>query len=222
MLIPFLKLLSPIFTGYLIGSINLSVVVTKYIGKFDITTKGSGNAGGTNVARTMGAKWGISVIVVEILKGFIVGLFAKYVFPVDPFLLGGLGPEISGAIAVLACQMGNVFPIFHKFKGGKGVTTCGAVMAVLDIKIFIVLVSTFLIIFFISHMVSLGAILASVGMPLSVAIVYYGSPYWWLLFIITFIMSSLLIFRHHSNIVRILNGTENKFNFGKKKDKSSK
>jgi glycerol-3-phosphate acyltransferase PlsY len=200
-----------------LGSVNLSIVVTKYIGKFDIKTKGSGNAGGTNVARTMGAGWGIGVIVAEILKGFIVGLFAKFIFPVDPFLLGGIGSEITGAVAVLACQLGNVYPIFHKFKGGKGVTTCGAVMAVLDIRIFIILVSTFLLIFFISRMVSLGSIVASVGMPISVAIVYNDKPYWWMLFIITFIMSAVLIYRHKSNIVRIINGTENKFFTGKKK-----
>ena len=88
-----------ILIGYLVGSINISVLVTKYIGKKDIRTIGSGNAGGTNVVRAMGAKWGITVIVLEILKGVIIGLFAKYVFPADCMSIGGIGPEISGAIA---------------------------------------------------------------------------------------------------------------------------
>ena len=79
-----MKILSFLFTvlfGYIIGSVNLSILVTKYIGKFDIHTRGSGNAGGTNVARTMGAKYGIPVIVLEIVKCFAVGLCRLSYFP---------------------------------------------------------------------------------------------------------------------------------------------
>lgn len=213
----YIALLVPILLGYIVGSINFSVVVTKYIGKIDIRQKGSGNAGGTNVARVMGAKWGITVIVVEILKCILVGLFAKYIYPVDPLSLGELGPVISGSIAVLFCLFGNIFPIFHRFKGGKGVTTCGAVMAVLDYRVFIVLVSLFLIVFFISKMVSLGSIIASLGMPVSVALIYSGKPYWWVLLVVVSIMTGSLILKHSVNIKRIINGTENKFNLRKKK-----
>lgn len=200
-----------ILIGYLVGSINISVLVTKYIGKKDIRTIGSGNAGGTNVVRAMGAKWGITVIILEILKGVIIGLFAKYVFPADCMSIGGIGPEISGAIAVFGVLIGNIYPCFFNFKGGKGVTTCAAVVAILDIRVFIILVSIFLIVFFIGRMVSLGSIIASIGIPISVWIVYYDKQYNWVLIIITAIMSLVLIIRHRTNIVRILNGTENKF-----------
>ena len=96
--------------GYLLGSINLSVLVTKYIGKTDIRAHGSGNAGGTNVVRVMGAKWGISVMALEILKGVILGFVARYAWPVDPLALGELGPQITGAIAVIGVMFGNMYP----------------------------------------------------------------------------------------------------------------
>lgn len=202
--------------GYLVGSINLSVLVTKFIGKKDIRAIGSGNAGGTNVARAMGAKWGIAVIILDILKGVLIGLFAKYVFPADFLSLGRIGPEISGAICVFGVLLGNIFPCFFGFKGGKGVTTCAAVMVILDYKVFLILLSIFLITFFIGRMVSLGSILASLGMPISVWIIYHNQPYWWVLVIITALMAAILILRHSENIKRILKGTENKFKLWKK------
>lgn len=202
--------------GYIVGSINFSVLVTKFIGKKDIRSIGSGNAGGTNVARAMGAKWGVAVIIMEILKGVLVGLFAKYIFPADHLALGVLGDEISGAVAVFGVLIGNIYPCFFGFKGGKGVTTCAAVIAILDYRVFIILVSLFLIVFFIGRMVSLGSIIASLGMPISIFIVYHGQPYWWVLCIIVGIMALTLIWRHSSNIVRIFKGTENKFKLWKK------
>lgn len=80
----FLSFISFIFTillGYVVGSVNFSIIVTKYVGKFDIHTKGSGNAGGTNVARTMGAKYGISVMLIEFVKCLLVGFFADIFSP---------------------------------------------------------------------------------------------------------------------------------------------
>lgn len=213
----YLYLFIALLFGYLVGSVNLSIVVTRYIGKFDIRTRGSGNAGGTNVARTMGAAWGISVIIVEISKGFAAGLLAKYLFPGDVFGIGEVGAVISGCVAVFGCMLGNRFPCFHGFKGGKGVTTCAAVMGVLDWRILLVLVVVFLTVFFISRMVSLASMIASVGMPISTAFIYRDSQFWWVLVIITLLMCLLLIFNHKSNIKRIISGTENKFNFGKKK-----
>ncbi len=202
--------------GYFVGSINFSVLVTKFIGKKDIRSIGSGNAGGTNVARAMGAKWGIAVILMEILKGVVLGLFAKHFFPADHLALGVLGDEISGAVGVFGVLIGNIYPCFFGFKGGKGVTTCAAVIAILDYRVFIILVSLFLIVFFISRMVSLGSIVASLGMPISIYVIYPGQPYWWVLCCIVGLMALILIIRHHTNIVRIFKGTENKFKLWKK------
>lgn len=210
--------LIPGILGYLVGSINFSILVTKYIGRFDIHAKGSGNAGGTNVARTMGAGWGIAVIVAEILKGVVVGMFVRYIFPVDPLSLGELGPAITGAFAVFCCFIGNVFPVFYKFRGGgKGVTVCGAMMTMLDVRVFLVLLGIFLVVFLFSRMVSLASIVGVISMSVSTAVVYHGQEYWWVLFLIVTAMAVGVIIRHKANIVRIFHGNENKFSFSKKK-----
>lgn len=211
-----LKLFIVMAIGYLFGSVNLSIIVTKYIGRFDIRKKGSGNAGGTNVARTMGASWGIAVMVFEILKGVIVGLLARYVWPVDPLSLGVLGPQITGAIAIIGVMIGNMYPCFHGLKGGKGVTTCGALMLVVDYRLFFVLFAIFVIVFLITHIVSVSSIIGSIGVPVSLAVVYHGQPYWWLLCAVAGVNTVMLIIRHRSNIKRLLHGTENKFTFGEK------
>ena len=202
---------------YLLGSINFSVLVTKYIGKIDIRAHGSGNAGGTNVARVMGAKWGITVMALEILKGVVLGFIARYAWPVDPFLLGELGPQITGAIAVIGVMFGNMYPCFHDFKGGKGVTTLGALGIVVDWRIFLALFALFLTIFFITKIVSISSIIVSVCVPITMAIVYMKYEYWWVLCLVCAVDTVMLILRHRSNIVRLINGTENKFNLGKKK-----
>lgn len=212
-----IQILILLVIGYLLGSINLSVLVTKYIGKTDIRAHGSGNAGGTNVVRVMGAKWGISVMAMEILKGVILGFVARFAWPVDPLLLGELGPQISGAIAVIGVMFGNMYPCFHGFKGGKGVTTCGALAIVVDWRIFLVLFALFLTIFFITKIVSISSIISSICVPIAIALVYLKTENWWILCAICAVNTIMLIVRHRSNIVRLINGTENKFNLGKKK-----
>ena len=89
-------------------------------------------------------------------------------------------------------------------------------MAILDYRVFIVLVSVFLIVFLVSRMVALGSIVASLGMPVSVVLFYHQYDYWWLLLILISLMTLTLILRHKSNIVRMVQGRENKFSFGKK------
>ena len=214
----YLLMLFPGILGYLVGSVNFSILVSKYIGKFDIHQKGSGNAGGTNVARTMGAGWGVAVIAAEILKGVLVGLFVRYIFPVDPLSLGSLGPAITGAFAVFCCFIGNVFPVFYKFQGGgKGVSVCGALMTMLDYRVFLILFGIFLLVFLLSRMVSMASIIGVISMSVSTAILYHGQDYWWLLFLIVTAMAIGVIIRHKANIVRILHGNENRFSFSRKK-----
>ncbi len=222
MFVKCLWLIVTFLVGYVVGSVNLSILVTKYIGKFDIHTKGSGNAGGTNVIRTMGAKWGVPVIILEMSKGFIIGLIAKFVFPGDIFGLdeNGVytGAVLSGLIAIFGCLLGNKFPCFHGFKGGKGVATIGAVLLILDARIF-VLLAIFILVFIFSHMVSLSSIVAVAGVPIFTFIVYWKQPYFLILVCLTTIMSALVIYNHRANIIRIIHGQEHKFTFHKKEIK---
>ena len=205
--------------GYLLGSINMSVIVSRHVGKCDITKVGSGNAGGTNVARTIGAKWGVLVIVIEIVKSTAFGLIARYVFPADILGWGECGALFSGLIAVLGCFVGNRLPCFNRFKGGKGVTVGAALAIVIDWRVFLALISLFLIIFLITHIVSISSIIADIGIPVAAAILYAGRPYGIYPVIVSALISAGIVLNHLPNIRRILNGTENRFEFGKGKRK---
>lgn len=202
--------------GYFLGSINLSVLVTKYIGKKDIRAYGSGNVGGTNVVRVMGSKWGIGVIAAEIFKGIALGFTARYLWPIDPLVLGELGPQITAAVSVIGIMFGNMYPCFHGFKGGKGVTTCAALAIVVDFRVFLVLFVLFVIIFLATRIVSISSIIAASLVPICVFFIYRGCNYCMLLCFVCAVNSIMLVIRHRSNIKRLINGTENKFSFGKK------
>ncbi len=213
-----IRFLFPAILGYLMGSVNLSLIVTKYIGKFDITKRGSGNAGGTNVVRTMGFKWGALTILMEIAKYIIAGLFVQHVFPT--YLLGTFGEletQIVGLYTMLFCMIGNVLPVFCNFKGGKGVSAIGAMILLFDWRIALICYAVFAIVLFASHTVSMGSLLASLTGAILTCLFYAPRPYWWIAAILVTVMVAIVWIRHLSNIKRLLTGTENKFNFGKKK-----
>lgn len=212
-----LYLLLTFLVGYLVGSVNLSVVVTKYIGKIDIYSVGSGNAGGTNVARSMGLGWGISVMAAEILKSMVFGCVAKYLFPGDVFGLGEVGACISGVLCVAGCLVGNYFPCFSHFKGGKGVSVMGGLLIVLDYRIFLAVLATFLVMLLLFRMVSLSSLICGVVIPVTVGFVYCGQTGWgWLTAAVALMCASVWV-RHSGNIKRIFSGTERKITFGKKR-----
>jgi len=203
--------------GYLVGSVNLSLVVTKYIGKIDIYSVGSGNAGGTNVARSMGLGWGISVMAAEISKSMIFGCLAKYLFPGDVLGFGDpVGPSFTGALLVAGCLVGNFYPCFAHFRGGKGVSVMGGLLIVLDYRIFLIVLGTFLVILLLFRMVSLSSLLCGIVIPVCVGIFYYGAPGWGWLVLLTALMCASVWLRHAGNIQRILNGTERKIGSKKK------
>ena len=202
--------------GYLVGSVNLSLVVTKYIGKIDIYKVGSGNAGGTNVARSMGLGWGITVMAAEILKSMVFGLLAKYLFPGDVFGFGNVGACLAGVILVAGCLLGNFYPCFAHFKGGKGVSVMGGLLIVLDYRIFLAVLATFLIVLLLFRMVSLSSLICGIVIPLTVGFVYYGQPGWgWMTGLIALMCASVWV-RHAGNLRRIFNGTERKISLKKK------
>lgn len=212
-----LYLLLTFLVGYLVGSVNLSLIVTKYIGKVDIYSVGSGNAGGTNVARSMGLGWGIGVMAAEILKSMVFGCVAKYLFPGDLFSLGEVGMCITGVVCVAGCLLGNYFPCFAHFKGGKGVSVMGGLLIVLDYRIFLVVLATFLVILLLFRMVSLSSLICGIVIPVTVGFVYHGQSGWgWLTAIVAFMCASVWV-RHWGNVKRILGGTERKVSLGKKK-----
>lgn len=183
--------------AYLIGSIPFGLLISKTQGK-DIRTMGSGNIGATNVLRCLGKPLGITCFVLDVLKGFLPAFF----FPT----IGNVAPTF-GVLFGAAAILGHNFPVFLKFKGGKGVaTSAGVLFGVAPLAVIIGLL-TWVVVFKTSGYVSLGSIIATLMVVLAGWTLGYG--------IVTAIALTLLgalsIYRHRSNIQRLLAGTENRF-----------
>ena len=199
--------------SYLAGSIPAAVWIGKGFYGIDVREHGSGNAGSTNVYRILGAKAGVAVQVIDILKGW---------FPV--FLAGklniiGIDPQsvlIMQLIAGIVSVLGHVFPVFAGFKGGKGVNTLLGMM--FGIHPFATTCSglTFICVLLSTKYVSLGSMLGALTFPFTLLILN-DSPN--LLVYTGFIAFILIVITHRENIKRLMNGTESKANLFQKKTK---
>ena len=207
--------------AYLIGSINFSVIFSKKMAGFDVREKGSGNAGSTNVLRTVGKKAAIITLVCDILKGVVSVLIA--------LLVGAIAGESANSaivveIAALAVVIGHTFPVFFGFRGGKGVATSLGVILIVNWKIGLICLVFALALMALTRMVSLGSISASVLFAVLTMFIrdsYIGGIDFDFSFIIFgILLAALVIFNHRSNLKRIINGTENKLNFKKKETKT--
>jgi glycerol-3-phosphate acyltransferase PlsY len=182
--------------GYLLGSIPCGLVLTRLTGAPDPRKVGSGNIGATNVLRSGGKALGIITLIFDILKGLIPTLAASLILK-----------NISLVCLVgLLAFLGHLFPIYLKFKGGKGVATAIGVMLILMPKALLTSLICFLIVILIWRMVSLGSLLASVLLPLWGGLWGYPKP----CVILSGIIALFIIIRHKANIKRILSGTESK------------
>ncbi len=198
--------------AYAIGSISFSVIFSKKFAGFDVREKGSGNAGSTNVLRTVGKKAAALTLLCDALKGvlaigiaLLLGLFIK---EVDKALL----VQIAG-IAVI---IGHTFPIFFGFKGGKGVATSLGVLLITNWQIGLICLVFALIIMILTKMVSAGSVTAAILFP--VLTLFIGKEHFIVegsFFIFSIILAVMVMFNHRSNIKRILNGTENKISLKK-------
>lgn len=190
-------------TAYLAGSISSAVLVCQMRGLPDPRTQGSGNPGATNVLRIGGASSAAMVLLFDMLKGAIPAYLAFRI---------GVDPVSLGLIAVSAC-VGHIFPVFFKFKGGKGVATAFGAMAPIGNDFALALITTWIVMVLISRYSSLAAIITAMLAP----------AYTWYLddrFIIPVSMlSALIVIRHKDNIHRLLKGEESKVS-RKKKDKT--
>lgn len=196
--------------AYLIGSINSSILISKAVMGKDIRESGSGNAGATNMLRTMGKKYAIITLVIDILKGVVALLLAKLAMSFGAY-------DVSMYIAGVAVVVGHNFPVFFGFKGGKGVATSLGVILLLDWKIGLITLAIAIVIMAISKYVSLGSIMAAVVfMILQIAVMIINDSFDVTRLVCVLILGGLLIIRHRANIVRLLNGTENKLGSKKK------
>lgn len=186
--------------GYLLGAISFAVIVARSQG-VDILKYGSGNPGATNVTRALGSKFGNIVFACDALKGFIAAVWPKLVFG------GELGLKL-GIIGLIASIIGHSFSVFLKFKGGKGVaTTMGGLVAIMPVMLLIGL-AVWAAIFFTTKLVAVASMLFAMSLAVS-AYFFYGAadPR----FTLGVVLAVLIVVRHRSNIVRMLQGTENSF-----------
>lgn len=183
--------------AYVIGSIPTGLLLAKAFGGIDIRSQGSGNIGATNVYRTVGRKLGILTLLGDCLKGFIPVITAK--------ILGV--PDLLVAIVGLAAFLGHIFPVFLRFKGGKGVATAlGVFLATSPIAVLSALV-IFSIILAVWRFVSLASIVSAALMPVF-TFIFNPQP---LIIGMSFIIAVIVILKHHENIRRLRIGAENKF-----------
>ena len=200
--------------AYLIGSINFSVLISKKMAGFDVREKGSGNAGATNMLRSVGKKGAIFTLIGDCLKGVVAILFAIIVGKIAKNTDKALLVQLAGIAVVL----GHTFPIFFGFKGGKGVATSLGVLLMTNWQIGLICLVFALVLMALTQMVSLGSCAAAVLFPVLTLfikehyIVAEGGSY----FIYSVILAVIVLYNHRSNIKRMLNGTENKLSFSKK------
>jgi acyl phosphate:glycerol-3-phosphate acyltransferase len=188
--------------AYLFGSIPFGKLIARKVAHVDITQRGSGNIGATNVARELSIKWGILTLILDMLKGFVpVVLFACVASK------AGMGHDIGLSVVGLSALSGHQFSIFLKFRGGKGVgTALGIYLAISPLSCLIALM-LFILIVYVWDFVSLASILSALAMPFLFALFGKTPP----LVIGAVIAATLIVIKHKDNIQRLVKGNERKW-----------
>lgn len=195
--------------SYVVGSFPTAIIVGKISKGIDIREHGSGNAGGTNVFRVLGWKLGVSVMLFDMFKGFVATVFVSQLSIAGDMNLDYTYVKmIAGVFAII----GHIWTLFAGFKGGKGVGTAAGFLFGLAPQAVLIGMIVFFVIFLSTRYVSLSSMIASACIPLTLFVQKFvmNIEVPWPFIILTVLISALIIFTHRSNIVRLLNGTENK------------
>lgn len=240
---PIAILLCCVVIPYLLGSVNSAIIVSKVLFRDDVRGHGSGNAGATNMYRTFGAKGAIPTVAGDVLKSFLAvlvgglccGFYSIGGFsfaPDDPALLVlsvGSSPIVVGTyLAGVFCILGHVFPVFYRFKGGKGVLSSFIVALMLNRWLALLLFLIFVVIVAFTRYISLGSTVGAALYPVFLSPLFQGlfggayPPIYIVLF--GFFIAGIIILKHIPNVKRIMNHEESKFSFRRppKLDESEK
>lgn len=185
-----------VIIGYLLGSLSVSILLTRLKFRTDVRTQGSGNAGATNVARVFGMKAGALTLAGDMVKTA-AAMGAG-------FWLDG---EVGMAAAGCACMLGHCFPVFFHFKGGKGISVGAMIALFVDWRAFVFVVGLFILFVAITRIVSVGSIAAAAGLPVIALILHCDPPR----LILSFFTGALALFMHRSNMVRLVRHEEKTF-----------
>ena len=205
-------MLALIITGlasYLIGSIPAGYIAGRIAG-IDIRTAGSGNIGATNVTRTLGKGYGYPVFAVDFSKGLAAVIISvsmwKRAQPVS------IPVELFGIVAAVCCVLGHSFPVWLRFKGGKGVATSAGALFGLMPFVALIAVAVWLIIFQLTRYVSVASMIAALAVPIAIlSMMFLGQTGGAGLLYFSICLAAVIIFRHRSNLSRLVRGTEPRF-----------
>lgn len=212
----FLFATAVIIFAYLIGSVNFAVIISNVFTGKDVRESGSGNAGATNVLRTVGVLPGILTFVLDALKGFVACFAGKVVFSVlfEATANSLFTPQYGAYICCLAVMLGHVYPVFFGFKGGKAVACSVGTFAVCCPIAIILGLCAFAICLLVSKIVSLSSLVATlfvVGTAVAVEIIKNSAEYNILPTVIIIVIAGIIVFaKHRKNIIGLLRGTEKK------------
>lgn len=200
--------------AYFCGCFNGAVIVSKYILRDDVRNHGSGNAGLTNFYRTFGGPLTFVVILTDVLKAVVAIL-------VGASLFSGIAVDVAWVPyftilgkywSALFCLLGHMFPCMFQFKGGKGILSGGTIIIMIDWRVALVGWGGFILLFLLTRYVSLGSSSTGIDLPIVTWFVYRD----WVLLVLICIMGGLILWKHRSNIARLISGTESKFSFHRK------
>ena len=197
--------------SYLIGSINFSIIISNKGAGCDVREKGSGNAGTTNMLRTVGKKAALITLVCDILKGVISILLALLIGKIAKEANNSILVQIAGILVII----GHTFPIFFKFKGGKGVATAVGVLLTTNWQIGLICLIFGLVLIALTRMVSLGSITAAILFQILILFIKSKDIVEEIYLIYSLIIAVMVVFNHRENVKRLLSGTENKLSFKK-------
>lgn len=213
--------------SYLLGSISFSIIFTKvFEHNTDIRKLGSGNAGATNVLRSVGPKAAAFTFIFDFAKGAVSVMIGRAVFQYFCSLTAAplIATQYGAYLAGVVCVIGHIFPIYFGFKGGKGVLTSAAMIALIDWRVFAIVIPVFIIFLLITKIVSLSSMIAAAMFPVSTFLITYfvdyrggrsalgpvSLSYVLVTTAIALLMAVVLITEHKTNIERLKNGTEKK------------
>ncbi len=206
----------PFLIAYLLGGIPFGIIVTRLAGKGDIRSYGSGNIGATNVARVCGFKTALWVYFGDIGKAAIAVLIAKWLYSELHITL--FSPDVYFVVTAGVCVIGSIFPLFLKFKGGKGVNaSLGSVITLMPLEA-LGAFAVFLILALLTRLISLASIIgvSSFTVILLLEKYYFNRPVETVYIILGILLACFVITAHRKNISRILNGSEKKFSISSK------
>lgn len=196
--------------SYLLGSINFAIIITKKVARSDIRDYGSGNAGMTNVLRTLGKGPATLTLIGDFCKGLVSILLSRLLLTYI-----GNGSDITTILYVcgIATLLGHLFPVFYGFRGGKGILASAGVLGGIHPLVLACLLAVFLIVVLSTKIVSVASITVAACVPVFVCIwsLVGHSPNVVLETVLGAIIGGLVIFMHRENIKRLRNGTENSF-----------